>query len=92
MLVSDVCYSVICIYKFFFRFFSIVGYYKISNTVPHAIQEDLAVYFRYRRVYLVIPNLDLFLMEVTPTMSLITKQTTKEQVLQGLRRKAAGAP
>ena len=67
-------------------------YHRIPKIVPCVVQEDLAVYFRYRRVYLVIPNLDLFLMEVTPTMSLITKQTTKKQVLQGLRRKAAGAP
>ena len=28
----------ICIYLFFFRFFSIMGYYKILNTVPCAIQ------------------------------------------------------
>ena len=28
----------ICIYLFFFRFFSIKGYYKILNTVPCSIQ------------------------------------------------------
>ena len=28
----------ICVSVFFFRFFSIIGYYKILNTVPRAIQ------------------------------------------------------
>ena len=32
-------------YMFFFRFFSIVGYYKILNIVPCAIQLVLVVYF-----------------------------------------------
>ena len=30
--------SVICICTFFFRFFSIIGYYKILSRVPCAIQ------------------------------------------------------
>ena len=32
---------------FFFRFFSIIGYYKIWNTVPCAIQSDLAIKHPY---------------------------------------------
>ena len=31
-------YICVCIYIFFFRFFSIIGYYKILNIVPCAIQ------------------------------------------------------
>ena len=41
--------SVIFIYIFFFRFFSIIGYYKILNIVPCAIQYRwvLVVYLFY---------------------------------------------
>ena len=30
--------SVICIYLFLFRFFSLIDYYKVLSRVPHAIQ------------------------------------------------------
>ena len=33
------------IYIFFFRFFSIMGYYKMLNIVPCAIQQDLVYLF-----------------------------------------------
>ena len=36
----------------FFRFFSIIGYYKILDMVPCAIQQVLVVYFTYSSVYL----------------------------------------
>ena len=36
-----------CIYIFFFRFFSIIGYYKILRTVPCALQQVLVVYLFY---------------------------------------------
>ena len=35
------------IYLFFFRLFSLIGYYKILNIVPCAIQQDLVVYLFY---------------------------------------------
>ena len=38
----------------YFRFFSIIGYYKIFSTVPCAIQWVL-VYFVYGGVYMLIP-------------------------------------
>ena len=34
-------------YLFFFRFFSIIGYYKILNVVPCALQSVLVVYLFY---------------------------------------------
>ena len=37
----------ICISIFFFRFFSIISYYKILNTVPCATQVVLVVYLFY---------------------------------------------
>ena len=36
-----------CIYIFFFRFFSIIGYYKVQNMVPCAIQQALVIYLFY---------------------------------------------
>jgi len=42
---------------FFFRLFSIVGYYKIQSIVPCAIQQSLVVYFVSSSVYL--SNLDI---------------------------------
>ena len=71
MLVSDAqqSYSVICIYKFFFRFFPIVGYYKILNILPCAIQYDLAVYFMFSGGYMLIPN---FYFTPLPLSSLVT--------------------
>ena len=59
MLVSGVQLndSVICIYIFFFRFFSHMGYHRILSSVPCAIQEvpvdDL---FTYRSAYPLIPD------------------------------------
>ena len=37
---DSVGYVCMCVYMyiFFFRFFSIIGYYKILNIVPYAIQ------------------------------------------------------
>ena len=34
-------------HMFFFRIFSIIGYYKILTTVPRVIQKVLAVYLLY---------------------------------------------
>jgi len=36
-----------CVCVFFFRLFSIIGYYKILNIVPGAIQWDIVVYNFY---------------------------------------------
>ena len=33
-----------------------LGYYKILNIVPFAIQQDRVVHFTYSSVYLLIPN------------------------------------
>ena len=43
-------------YLFFFRFFSIIGDPRILNRVPCALQEGLAVYFRYSNTYPFIPS------------------------------------
>ena len=40
-------YTYINILLFFFKFFPIIGYYKILNIVPYAIQQVLAVYLFY---------------------------------------------
>lgn len=40
-------------YLLFFRFFSIIGYYKIVNVVSSPIQAILVVHFIYSSVYLV---------------------------------------
>ena len=41
----------------YFRFFSIIGYYKILSVVPCAIQGSLLfTYFIYSSVYLLISN------------------------------------
>ena len=51
MLVSGVQHSdsviYISIYISFFRFFSLIGYYKILSIVPCAIQQVLVVYLFY---------------------------------------------
>ena len=39
-------------YIFFFRFFSIIGYYRILSIVPCAIQWVLVVYFIYSSMYM----------------------------------------
>ena len=52
-------YVYIYIYSFFFRFFSITGYYKISNIVPCVIQLVLfllVIYVMYSSMYILIPN------------------------------------
>ena len=56
-IVFSVCVCVcVCVYKFL-RFFSIIGYYKVLNTVPCALQKILLViYFIYSSLYLLIPN------------------------------------
>ena len=47
--------SVMCVYIYFFRFFS--GYYKILNLVSCAIQlVPVVIYFIYGSLYLLIPN------------------------------------
>ena len=48
-------YIYIYINLFFFRFFSIIDYYKILNIVPCATQV-FVVYFIYSSMYLLIPN------------------------------------
>ena len=54
---SGIYITYVCIYIFFFRFFSIVDYYKVLNIVPCAIQKSLLfIYFIYISVYLLIPN------------------------------------
>ena len=64
-LVSDVQQSdsaAYNIYIFFFRFFSIIGYYKILNIIPCMIQyikysgSLLVMYFRHSSVYMLIPR------------------------------------
>ena len=43
---------------FFFRFFSTLGYYKISNIVSCAVYSRplFLICYTYSRVYLLIPN------------------------------------
>ena len=38
-------------YTYFFRFFSIIGYYKVLKIVPCAIQQVLVVYLFYKQEY-----------------------------------------
>ena len=45
-------YIYVCVY-IYFRFFSIIGYYKILNIIPCAIL--LLIYFMYSSLYLLIP-------------------------------------
>ena len=40
---------------FFFKFFSIVGYYKILNIVPFAVSVVVYLFYIFN-VYLLIPN------------------------------------
>ena len=49
-------HTYIYMYNYFFRFFSIIGYYKINSIVPCALQQVLVVYFIYSSVYMLIPN------------------------------------
>ena len=51
-------HSIIHLYSFFFRFSSVIGYYKILSIVPCAICSGslLVMYFTYNSVYLLIPN------------------------------------
>ena len=51
MLVSGIQQSDSVAYIFFFRFFSIIGYYKILNIVPCAIQWALVGYLFYLFIY-----------------------------------------
>ena len=44
----------ICIY-ILFRFFFILGYYRILNIVSYTVQQILVVYFIYSGIYLLIP-------------------------------------
>ena len=46
------------VYIFFFRFFYIIGYYKILNLVPCAVYSRslLIIYFICSSMYLLIPN------------------------------------
>ena len=39
---------------FFFRFFSIIDYYKILSIVPCAVLSIFVIYFIYSSVYLLI--------------------------------------
>ena len=61
VLVSDVQHRdlVICyiyIYIFFFRFSSLIDYYKMLSTVPVLYSGYLlVVYFKYSAVYMLIP-------------------------------------
>ena len=52
-------YIHIYIYKHFFRFFAIIGYYKINSIVLCGVQHVLVVSFIYSSVYMLIPNQDL---------------------------------
>ena len=49
-------YIHIYIYKHFFRFFAIIGYYKINSIVLCGVQHVLVVSFIYSSVYMLIPN------------------------------------
>ena len=49
MLQINICmyvcmYVCVCVCVFFFRLFSIIVYYKVSDIVPYAIQQVLVVY------------------------------------------------
>ena len=49
-------YTYIYITILFFRFFTIIGYYKILSIVLCAIEQGLIVYFIYSGVYMLIPK------------------------------------
>ena len=56
-----ILYIYICVYIFFFRFFSIIGYYKILNIVPCAMQQDLVIYlFHIQQFVSVNPKLLIY--------------------------------
>ena len=42
--ISGIQHSDSVLYVFFFRFFSLIGYYKILSRVPCAMQQDLVGY------------------------------------------------
>ena len=55
--------------RFFFRFFSIIGYYKILSIVSCAIQQVLYVYLFYiQQCVYVNPKLLIYLSPLTPTI------------------------
>ena len=55
----------------FFRFCSLIGYYKILNIVPCAIQQVLVVYqFIYGCVYTLIPTFYFFLFPLCPLVTI----------------------
>ena len=57
-------YTCICmfVYIYIFRFFSIIGYYKILGRVPFAIQRSLwLMSFTYSSMYMLIPDSSSFL-------------------------------
>lgn len=45
--------SVICIYTFFFRFFSSIVYYKILSIFSSAVRRTFFVYFIYSSLYVI---------------------------------------
>ena len=62
-------YVCVClyIYAFFFRFFSLIGYYKILRSFPVLYDRSLLViYFIYSSVYMLIPN-SLFILHPSKT-------------------------
>ena len=63
-------------YIFFFRFFFLVGFYKILNIVLCAIQWSLLVtYFMYSSVYKLIPNSKIWNSSQICTSSLLRGHT-----------------
>ena len=65
-----ICLS-ISIQIYFFRFCSLIGYYKILNIVPCAIQQVLVVYqFIYGCVYTLIPTSYFFLFPLCPLVTM----------------------
>ena len=57
---------------FFFRFFSLICYYKILSIIPCAIQYFLLIiYFIYSSVYMLIPNFYF----IPPPLSLLVTRS-----------------
>ena len=53
---SKVTHFYIYIYLFFFKFFSHLGYYRILSRVIHDSRSLLVISFKYRSLYMSVPN------------------------------------
>ena len=72
-------------YMFFFRFFSIIGYYKILKIVPCALQQVLVVYLFYVWWYVCVNSKLLIYLSPPPISSLVSKRNFLEMDLLGSR-------